>query len=338
MPSDYDIMQFSNLEPALKRCVKVLIEMADREDDIDELRSIAKSTFHILGCRVNNNILLSSTKDFRKLGTTLGDAEAGLHVFRTYFANRIHQSHRKKVGFKSGIGEQFDQNGYVKLENYIPNLNLVNRVREEIEPFPLAISKNNENIICNAPNTDALREFVFGRGFNLKGLRADVFDCLGLSLSHEEARNCYTYNTFVQKLHNKKDDGDIQKVFHQDTFFPCIKFWYFPEEVTLDNGPLVYVPNSHLLTEQRMRFIYEQSIAITKKEIDTERTYSHEEGSLRIYEDELAAMNLNPLHCTVPANTLIVANVFGFHRRGDVREEGFRNSIHGSIRINTPFE
>ena len=42
-------------------------------------------------------------------------------------------------------------------------------------------------------------------------------------------------------------------------------------------------------------------------------------GSFRIEEEEMAAMDPAPLHkaIPVPGNTLVVANVFGFHRRGD---------------------
>jgi hypothetical protein len=40
---------------------------------------------------------------------------------------------------------------------------------------------------------------------------------------------------------------------------------------------------------------------------------------------------------SVPANTLVIANVGNFHARGNVTKEWTRNSIHGSIRINEPF-
>ena len=40
----------------------------------------------------------------------------------------------------------------------------------------------------------------------------------------------------------------------------------------------------------------------------------------------------------VKANTLVIANVSGFHSRGEVTTEYVRNAIHGSIRIDNPFQ
>jgi hypothetical protein len=64
----------------------------------------------------------------------------------------------------------------------------------------------------------------------------------------------------------------------------------------------------------------------------------HMEGSYRASEEELIAMNFKLEPITVKANTLVIANVAGFHSRGEVETEYTRNAIHGSIRIDKPFE
>ena len=39
----------------------------------------------------------------------------------------------------------------------------------------------------------------------------------------------------------------------------------------------------------------------------------------------------------VDGNTLVIANVSGFHRRGDTANTYIRDAIHGSIRLSNPF-
>lgn len=316
-----------------------LIEHSRFNNDITQLRTNAKQAFWYINPRLNTDILFSYVKDFRQLGTSVQDAERGIHVIRTWFAHRIHEAHRRHVGYKGPVGQEFDKSGIIQYYDYFPEP-LVNRIKKEMESIPLSVNKQSWNIIMNIKNNDsALREAVFGRELGaFTGMRTHVFDCLGLSLTHGEAKRCYAENTFVQKLHNKAGDGDIQKVLHQDTFFPCLKFWYFPKEVTLDDGPFAYAVGSHELTPARLRYIYQQSILCAKGEIEEGRTESHIEGSIRIFEPELEEMGYKVTQFPVPANTLVVGNVFGFHRRSEVTQEGFRDSIHGSIRINNPFD
>lgn len=332
----FDVTDLSDLPADVKDSIRRLIDLAEKSTDVNQIRSYAAAVFQIVAPNTPVSLLMSSTKDFRDLQCGVKEAEAGIHAFRTYFVERIRNVIRGRLGFRSELSMDFEFSGIAQKQDYYPDA-MVRKLREEIERFPLAVSKNEGNIISNLGEC-ALREVVLGKSSSLPTqMKIDVFDCLGRSLTHTEARSCYTNNTFVQKLHNKAGDGDIQKVFHQDTYFSCIKWWYFPDEVTLEHGPFEYAPNSHLLTERRLRYIYEQSIAITKREIDDERTRSHIEGSIRIYPKELKALGWESKPYVVPGNTLVLGNVFGFHRRGEATKEGYRNAIHGSIRLSSPF-
>ena len=141
-------------------------------------------------------------------------------------------------------------------------------------------------------------------------------------------------NTFYQKVINHPVDNDIQKVFHMDTFFPAWKFWYFPYEVTSEDGPFRYVPGSHILDNKKQDWMLEQY----RKFYDGEELNEYsKEGSLRITEDEIMSLYETILDVTVPANTLVITNVFGFHARGNVNNASVRVAIHGSIRYDNPF-
>lgn len=123
---------------------------------------------------------------------------------------------------------------------------------------------------------------------------------------------------------------DIQKDFHRDTFFSSMKFWYFLDAVTEENGPFVYVPGSHKLTPKRIEWENQRAqAAIAQKRT----TGSAGGGAFRIGESELSALDLPaPKTLTVPANTMVIADTLGFHRRGDALPGSRRISIYSSNR------
>lgn len=311
--------------------IESYVRSAEASDDITHVHQMAFQTFSMIVGQSKAEILMTSVKDFNKLGFNEEAARAGLHVFRTYFAGLIQDVRRKRNPHTTEYSKDYDETGITVIYDFLSKEDN-EKIVKEMQSFPIAVSKNPGNVIANLHHNEALTKAVFD-----SEMKKYVFDCLALPLDHKEANDMYVQNTFVQKLHNKKDDGDVQKIMHTDTFFPCIKWWYFPEQVALDNGPFVYSPTSNKLSYERLMYTYEQTISIAKGDIDPTRTYGHAEGSLRITQAELSEMGICESSYAVPANTLVIANVFGFHRRGDVKSEAKRNSIHGSIRTNTPF-
>lgn len=120
---------------------------------------------------------------------------------------------------------------------------------------------------------------------------------------------------------------DIQQELHRDTFHAAYKLWYFLDEVRPEQGPFEYVIGSQKMTPQRLSWEYRRSLRA--RELDAE---SHN-GSFRVAEAELAALSLGaPRAFPVPANTLLLADVRGFHRRGAALAGGQRYAIHANLR------
>lgn len=152
---------------------------------------------------------------------------------------------------------------------------------------------------------------------------------------HSEVTQMLGEMTYLQHLLNMPDDADEQKVFHSDTFFPCVKFWYFPRAVGKD-GCFWYVPHSPVLSEKLIDWHKARVEDLKSGKAEEWRGWGHKEGSFRISLEEIAELGLTPTPVCVEADTLVVANVFGFHKRGDTTEPIHRLAIHGSIRMN-PF-
>jgi hypothetical protein len=116
---------------------------------------------------------------------------------------------------------------------------------------------------------------------------------------------------------------DPETQLHSDTFFATHKAWLYLSDVEMDNGPFVYVKRSHRVSLTKLYYIYRESC-------------THNARSRRIAREELARLGLQETIVTCPKNTLVIANVAGFHRRVRGRPGCRRYAVHVSLRVN-PF-
>lgn len=126
--------------------------------------------------------------------------------------------------------------------------------------------------------------------------------------------------------------NDPQMVVHADTFHPNAKAWFFLEDVGPDDGPFAYVRGSHQLSNKRLKWEKEQSMKAKHHPI-----VYHARGSFRAAAADLREMDLpEPQKMVVPANTLVVADTFGFHCRSSSSHATCRVEVYATLRRN-PF-
>ena len=290
-------------------------------DNLDRFKTISDIGAKLFDVKPTDAVY-SNLKTFE--GQSLNNPELikkGLHIFRLIMSRYRYETQRERV---------FETNGLLITENYLKE-GFSEMIAEECKKYPLVTYKTNQNLLVDAttPGLSHLRDACGFKELILSHINADHLD---------DAHIKFRRNTFVQRVDNKPDDGDVQKVFHTDIFFPAIKYWYFPSEVKQEYGPFQYVENSVDLTEKLLDFYYEQSILISEDKWDRSRDKSHREGSMRILNEEIDKLGLKRRSVPVKANTLVVANVGGFHARGHCTVPHIRNAVHGSIRIDRPFE
>jgi len=118
-----------------------------------------------------------------------------------------------------------------------------------------------------------------------------------------------------------------------DTFHPTAKAWLFLTDVAEEDGPFVYVPGSHRLTQARLDWEQRMSVAVSAGAGDGNTRH----GSFRISVDMIEQLGLPPpMKLPVPANTLVVADTFGFHARGGSMRPSSRVEVWGFAR-RSPF-
>lgn len=143
---------------------------------------------------------------------------------------------------------------------------------------------------------------------------------------------------YVENLCNQANvtpRADPQRDMHADTFHPCVKGWLYIDDVNESNGPFVYVPGSHRLSWPRLKWEYRQSLEACKRGEDRQPG-RYWDGSFRVSEADLETMGFAPQKLCVPKNTLVVANVYGFHRRGEAQTKSQRMTVWMQARDN-PF-
>ena len=240
---------------------------------------------------------------------------------------------------------QINNDGIIKVPNFISKYYL-DKLKNEFDSEPLAINKGSTKTIRHTGKIFSSWDFYPRRLYNSSHVLEQISQFiypLGYADNYRSIRKMIHRSSFWQKINIINEDHDIQKDCHMDTFFPSLKFWYFPYKVSKKLA-FKYVKSSHLLSLKRMiieskkinHILNNNKFDQNEENKQNKETYKSElEGSLRFSNQDLENMDLNIESHYVDANTLIVADVSGLHSRSigeDDRRNSMRIAIHGNIR------
>jgi Phytanoyl-CoA dioxygenase (PhyH) len=247
--------------------------------------------------------------------------EWGLHAARVGIAHRQAQARRRRLARLISAEDKaaFDRDGFIVRRNFLPHdgfAALLQQIRGYRGP---------------------LREIAEGdtmmRKVALDAKALAALPALIPVLRSSEWRGLIRYAgsrgaepvVWIQSIlrHACTGPADPQTFLHADTFHPTVKAWLFLTDVAEDAGPFTYVPGSHRLTPERLGWERRMSLSARHSPNAEDR-----QGSFRIDPAELALLGLPPPRAfAVPANTLIVADTFGFHARGPSERPSLRVEV-----------
>lgn len=280
--------------------------------------------------------VFSTDKSFRDnpiIGSPLLN-RLGLHVFRVVLA---HGLYRFRLLLLSPLvpaedRRQFLQHGYIVKKDFLP-AEQFSALLKEVEGYQGPIREviegdtETQRLFLTEPTRQGLPECE-------KLVHNPVLDRL-LRYAGSKNRPPFFYVENTKQHARESVESDPQKDCHMDTFHPCVKAWLYLDEVSDRNGPYVYVPGSHRLSWKRLKWEYKESLAACADKRHGGPRYW--DGACRVSERDLVAMDYpKPLRMHVPPNTLVLANVRGFHCRGDATENSTRLTIWMQARDN-PF-
>lgn len=276
--------------------------------------------------------LFSQAKSFEG-NAIIGNAtlnEWGLHGRRVALAHRLAMARRQRLArlVAAADREAFDRDGYVARRNFLPP-KVFAALGDQVSDYkgPIRQKTEGETILRKLTVTANLLKQIPA----LRVVR-DNPDWQGL-IRYAGARDVEPEMSMQSVTqHAATGEQDPQTVMHADTFHPTAKAWLFLTDVPHDEGPFTYVPGSHKLTPERLA--WETEISLTARHSDDHET---RQGSFRVETGELARLGLPaPVAVAVPANTLVVADTFGFHARGLSVRHSHRVEVWG-IAPRSPF-
>ncbi len=234
----------------------------------------------------------------------------GLHRGRVRLAHAMCRWRRRRLAAKvpPAWRDSFDRDGFVLLRNFVPADTFAELHRAVIE--------------YNAPAREMRQGSAITRRLAIDASMMEAIPPLRDLLTDPELKALFHYvSSFnIEPLHyvqtiitgNDATAADPQESLHADTFHSSLKSWLFLNDVAVDAAPFTFVPGSHILSRQRLDWEYERS---TKAISELDRLSAR--GSPRASAADLDTLGLpEPRAIAVPANTLVVADTFGFHARG----------------------
>lgn len=277
--------------------------------------------------------LLTSAKSFednRLIGSPKLNAR-GLHVWRVRTAARLASRRRARLASQLSREdrETIDRDGFL--------------VKRDFLPAPVFRSLVAEAHACRRPVREMTQGDAITRRIALDDAALASMRSVAALLYEPDWRGPIRYAAasaaapmvYLQAIlsHAATGASDPQVTLHADTFHPTAKAWLFLTDVAEEDGPFVYVPGSHRLTQARLDWEQRMSVDVSAGAGDG----NTRKGSLRIAADIVERLGLPPpMKLPVPANTLVVADTFGFHARGVSTRPSVRVEIWAFARRN-PF-
>jgi hypothetical protein len=256
--------------------------------------------------------------------------ELGLHTARVVMANRLATARRRRLArlIPAGDRERFDRDGFIVKHEFLPPetfADLVAQVRRLRAPAREMVEGDTVTRRI-ALDPAILRRVPAARQLLAAPLYRNLIRYAGSSAAAPMI--------YIQSILSHACEGppDPQTDFHTDTFHPTVKAWLFLTDVAADAMPFLYVPGSHRLTPQRLAWERRMSIEASSRRHEPERQLVR--AISRATLDELRLPP--PQTVAVSANTLLIADTFGFHARGPSSRPTLRVEIWASGRRN-PF-
>ncbi len=243
----------------------------------------------------------------------------GIHFLRIAFFYFIHLVRKTKFENRQTdpkLLNQLNTDGFVIIENFLPSeqfLKLKNSLEESEVILP--ITNQSQPLLKRATLTsenfyfkdkDIIQKNFVSNEFLNNLVGAHLYQKVNLKPSVKYEISKYENLNFIGSKMTDYIDN-----LHFDVSFPTVKCFLYLNDVNLSNAPFTFVPGSHKFSITRSFMEYKLCI---KSYLNG---YLKDKITPPVDKSYLNKMIFKEKAITGKANTLIVANTMGLHRRGD---------------------
>jgi Phytanoyl-CoA dioxygenase (PhyH) len=253
----------------------------------------------------------------------------GLQFVRIAAMNTAFRTRKRTVDAElKPYVDAFERDGMLLIEDFLP-ADLFAAVTEGVEAaYASGIFRSDEedDVLVETLNVTKHRERVPALWEQLTGI--DRLNRLGAAVAR--LPGIETLQIDVNYMGKRPEAPPPEKLrgnnlLHSDVHYPSPKAWLYLNEIDEGNGALVYAKGSHKLTPARLAYDYDVSKRIAKaKEEDTLYKFEPVCQTRFPTPKQWRAMGLEETIASGKPNTIVFADVMGFHRRGEFDETGRR--------------
>ena len=258
----------------------------------------------------------------------------GIPVIRVIISNLLIFLRRlKNCRAQTTDEKKLIDDGIIVIPNFLPNEDFF-KLKQEINN---QISNSNDFKISEAGSTKT-------KSFNIDSEKCRNYPAIQKFIENKELIRLISVGegkrVFNQidsfrfetiKFGDPQNDTDINVPFHADVHFHSHKVLFYIDNVTMDNAPFAYCVKSHKNNFKRLWFEFRRGLLSNAHESSWRIEDNLNKKFVKDYFNDLMKMKLKVI---AKPNTLIIANVHGFHQRGKAINETERSIIRISYRYN----
>lgn len=258
----------------------------------------------------------------------------GVPVLRTIVANMLIQLRRyKNCRPRNDYEAELIKNGIVVIPDFLPTEDF-KQLKQE---FDVMISQS-ENVKVTQKgsvqiNTRCVKNSEYSKFPAMQKLARNeqLIRLISVGEGLKVVDQLKGLNVEHSKFGDPEQDFDQNVPFHADVHFHSHKVLFYMNDVTEEGSPFTYCKNSHKNNFDRLWFEFRRG-QLQDAHKETWRIEQHlDKGFFKNYFKKLLKQKYK---VTSPANILIIANVHGFHKRGEALAGVERSLIRIPLRYN----
>ena len=241
----------------------------------------------------------------------------GIPVFRTVLANILINLRRfKNCRPQDNYENELIKNGIVVIPDFLPTEDF-SKLKDEFEKT-LSTSKkvkivNKGSMQVNIRKIENM-EYEKFPAMQKFARNKRLIRLISTAEGKKVFNELNHFDLETTKFGDPEKDSDNNVPFHSDVHFHSHKVLFYMNDVTEKGGPFIYCKNSHKNNLNRLWFEFKRG-QLKDSHIEGWRIQQHLDK--KFFKNYFEKLKDEEYKAACPANTLVIANVHGFHKRGE---------------------